>query len=649
MHSTPRRLILIATQVPEQTEAFEEVFKGPSAKIAFDAEGNPTKAALGFARGKGVDAADLERREENGVEYVYATKSTPAKRIADLLPDLLLGLITGLSWPRPQRWGALSDQFRRPVRWLLALLGSEVVDVHFAGLTAGNTTRGHRFLAPGPFEVATADDLLPVLEKAYVVTSEAQREAIIRQQIKDIEAKTGLVAELPAKVMAEVVNLVEYPTAMVGTFDELFLAVPKEIIVDAMLVHQRYFPLFTADGALTNKFIVTSNGNPKFEANIIDGNQRVVAARLYDAKFFYDEDLKKPLEAYVDDLENVVFQESLGTTRAKVSRIEALAGVLAAATGLSDSDIAEAKRAAFLAKADLVTGAVVEFTSVQGIMGSYYAKAAGETDQVAQAIADQYRPRFAGDDLPESVVGMCVAAADKLDTICGLFAVGQGPTGSSDPFALRRQSIGIIAMLQAGLNVSLANAIDFALDSYQKQGIEFDKAEVRAQIIEFFVIRTKVSLKDGGASPDAIDAVLATGVCEPAVLIARVRALETARKEAADTFDDLATAFARANNLRDAELGSTVDDSLLGDTERALNAAISEAEQSVGEALAHDDYAQALQQLAALRKPIDAFFEDIMVMDENLDLRANRLKLLNRFVSVFSSVADFGLMAKASK
>ena len=649
MHSTPRRLILIATQVPEQTEAFEEVFKGPSAKIAFDAEGNPTKAALGFARGKGVDAADLERREENGVEYVYATKSTPAKRIADLLPDLLLGLITGLSWPRPQRWGALSDQFRRPVRWLLALLGSEVVDVHFAGLTAGNTTRGHRFLAPGPFEVATADDLLPVLEKAYVVTSEAQREAIIRQQIKDIEAKTGLVAELPAKVMAEVVNLVEYPTAMMGTFDELFLAVPKEIIVDAMLVHQRYFPLFTADGALTNKFIVTSNGNPKFEANIIDGNQRVVAARLYDAKFFYDEDLKKPLEAYVDDLENVVFQESLGTTRAKVSRIEALAGVLAAATGLSDSDIAEAKRAAFLAKADLVTGAVVEFTSVQGIMGSYYAKAAGETDQVAQAIADQYRPRFAGDDLPESVVGMCVAAADKLDTICGLFAVGQGPTGSSDPFALRRQSIGIIAMLQAGLNVSLANAIDFALDSYQKQGIEFDKAEVRAQIIEFFVIRTKVSLKDGGASPDAIDAVLATGVCEPAVLIARVRALETARKEAADTFDDLATAFARANNLRDAELGSTVDDSLLGDTERALNAAISEAEQSVGEALAHDDYAQALQQLAALRKPIDAFFEDIMVMDENLDLRANRLKLLNRFVSVFSSVADFGLMAKASK
>lgn len=649
VHSTPRRLIVLATQVPEQTEAIEEVFKGPAVKIAFDDQGNPTKAALGFARGKGVDPANLERREDKGVAYVYATKLTPARRIADLLHDLLLGLITGLSWPRPQRWGTLSDQFRRPVRWLLALLGSEVIDVRFAGLVAGNTTRGHRFLAPGPFEVPNADELLSVLERAYVVTSEEKREAIIRRQIEEIEKKTGLVADLPDKVMAEVVNLVEYPTAMVGTFDESFLAVPKEIIVDAMLVHQRYFPLFTSDGALTNKFIVTSNGNPKFEANIIDGNQRVVAARLYDAKFFYDEDLKKPLEAYVDDLDHVVFQESLGTTRKKVTRIEALAGALAVQAGLSEDDIKQAKRAAYLAKADLVTSAVVEFTSVQGIMGSYYAKASGETDLVAQAIADQYRPRFAGDKLPESKVGMCVAAADKLDTICGLFAVGQGPTGSSDPFALRRQSIGIIAMLQAGLAISLSDAIDFALDSYLKQGIEFDCEQVRAQIVEFFVTRTKVNLKENGAHPDTIDAVLATGVCEPAILIARVDALESARSDAPDTFDDLATAFARAHNLCDGQLGCAVDEDMLGETERALNDAVTQAHAHVDAALARDDYAAALQQLAALRAPIDAFFNDIMVMDENLDVRANRMKLLNRFVSVFARVADFGLMAKSAR
>ncbi len=649
VYSTPRRLILEVTEVPEETEALEEVFKGPAVKIAFDDEGNPTKAALGFARGKGVDADQLQRREDKGVEYVYAVKRTPAKHIADLLPELLRGLITGLSWPRPQRWGDLSDQFRRPVRWLLALLGTEIIEVTFAGLVSGRTTRGHRFLAPGPFEVPCADDVLSVLRDAYVVTSEAEREAVIRQQIKAIEEKTGLVAELPAKVMAEVVNLVEYPTALVGEFDELFLSVPKEIIVDAMLVHQRYFPLFTAEGALTNKFIVTSNGDPAFKANIIDGNQRVVAARLYDAKFFYDEDLKKPLEAYVDDLENVVFQETLGTTRAKVSRIEALAGALATRVGLSESDVAEAKRAAFLAKADLVTGAVVEFTSVQGIMGSYYAKAAGETEQVAQAIADHYRPRFAGDDVPRSMVGMCVAAADKLDTIGGLFAVDQGPTGSSDPFALRRQAIGIIAMLQAGLTVSLTQAIDFALASYEKQGIVFDRAAVRDKIVDFFITRTKVSLKEEGWSPDAIDAVLAAGVCEPLVLITRVKALEAARKDAAETFDDLATAFARANNLRDAQAGDTVDETLLGVTEKVLNDAVSQALDAVEKALAQDDYQDALQHLAALRKPIDVFFEDIMVMDEDLQLRANRMKLLNRFVSVFAPVADFSLMAKNSQ
>ena len=282
-------------------------------------------------------------------------------------------------------------------------------------------------------------------------------------------------------------------------------------------------------------------------------------------------------------------------------------------------------------------------------MGSYYAQAAGETAQVAQAIADQYRPRFAGDTLPQSKVGMCVAAADKLDTICGLFAVGQGPTGSSDPFALRRQAIGIIAMLQAGLAISLQSAIDFALDSYCSQGIEFDKAEARAQIIDFFVTRTKVNLKDSGIRPDTIDAVLAAQVVEPAVIIARAKALESARSTEPDTFDDLATAFARANNLRNEEAGCAVDESLLEQTEHALYNAITNAQEKVNEALQTDDYAAALQQLAALRGPIDTFFQDIMVMDENLALRENRLKLLNLFVSVFAQVANFGLMAKSVK
>ena len=646
VYSTPRRLIVIVNDVPEATEASVEEFRGPAAKIAFDENGEPTKAAIGFARGKGVDASALERRDENGTEYVYAVKETPSLDVAALLPALLGNLITSIQWPKSQRWGSRREQFSRPVRWLLALLGDVVVPVEFAGLTAGNTTRGHRFLAPGPHAVDNADSLIDVLRGAYVVPSEAEREQSIRDQVKAIEADTGLVAELPAKTMEEVVNLTEFPTVMVGAFDELFLAVPKEITVDAMLVHQRYFPLFNADGSLSNKFLITSNGNPDYRDNIVDGNQRVVAARLYDAKFFYDEDLKKPLEEYVERLGEVVFQESLGTTRAKTDRIVQLAERLAAEAGLTGQDAADAARAAFLCKADLVTGAVVEFTSVQGIMGRYYAKAAGETDQVAEAIADHYRPRFAGDDTPASMVGKVVATADKLDTICGLFAVGQGPTGSSDPFALRRSAIGILAMLEDGLGVSLIDAIDASLDIYTEGGLEFDRKAVRDEIVEFFVTRTKVMLRDSGIAADTVDAVLAAGIVEPMVIMGRARALEGARANDKEAFDDLATAYARANNLRDADLGSAVDESLFCDEARSLNEAVTKAEADVNEALASDDYAKALGVLASLRGPIDDFFANVMVMDDDEAVRANNLRLLNRFVAVFANVADFGKMAK---
>ena len=649
VYTTPRRLIVTVEDVPEMTEAAVEVFRGPAAKIAFDENGEPTKAALGFARGKGVDASALERRDENGVEYVYAVKQTPAIDVASLLPELLGSLITSIPWPKSQRWGSRREQFSRPVRWLLAMLGEVIVPVEFAGLTAGNTTRGHRFLAPGPHVVESAECLVDVLRAAKVVPSEAEREASIREQVAAIEAETGLVAELPAKTMEEVVNLTEFPTVMVGSFDELFLAVPKEITVDAMLVHQRYFPLFNADGSLSNKFLITSNGDPAYRDNIVDGNQRVVAARLYDAKFFYDEDLKHPLEFYVDRLNDVVFQESLGTTRAKTDRIVALAAELAADAGLDETDTADAKRAGFLCKADLVTSAVVEFTSVQGIMGRYYAQSAGETDQVAQAIADHYRPRFAGDETPASMVGKVVATADKLDTICGLFAVGQGPTGSSDPFALRRSAIGILAMLEDGLQISLGKAIDAALASYTEGGLEFDVAATRAQVVNFFVTRTKVMLRDGGCEADTIDAVLATGIEEPSTIITRARTLEDARANAKETFDDLAIAYARANNLRDAAAGTDVDESLLTEREHALSCAIVEAESRVAKALSEDDYPAAIDDLAALRRPIDDFFENVMVMDEDEAIRANRMRLLNRFVAVFANVAVFGKMAKSGK
>ena len=647
IHSSPRRLIVMAYGVADATEALVEEYKGPAAKIAFDADGNPTKAAIGFARGKGLTPENLERREVKGVEYVFATKNIPATPVADLLPDILAGFITAIKWPRSQRWAAYSEYFVRPVRWIVAMLDDVVLPVSFAGATSDNVTFGHRVLAPGAHTVDTAANLLDVVRAAYVIPTQSERERIIREGVAAIEAETGFTAELPAKTLLEVVNLSEYPQPLVSTFDEEFLQVPEEIIVDAMLMHQRYFPLYDADHKLTNKFIIVSNGNPECAATIIDGNERVVRARLDDAKFFYEEDLKHPLEFYVNKLDKVVFQESLGTVKQKAERLVKLAGALAADAQLSEADAADLVRAAQLCKADLVTNAVIEFTSVQGVMGSYYAAASGETPQVAQAVGQHYQPRFAGDELPETTVGKLVALADKLDTICGLFSVGQGPTGSSDPFALRRSAIGIVNMLEAGVNISLAAAIDCSLAAFAEQGVQFDAAAVRAEVVDFFVTRTKVMLRDAGVEADTIDAVLAAGVEEPAVIGQRAHALEDARANDAETFDNLATAYARANNLRKPELGSTVDEGLLTEPERPLAAAVAQAEGTVAAALEADNFAAALSELAALRAPIDGFFADVMVMDEDPELRDNRLRLLNRFVAVFANVADFGKMAKS--
>lgn len=647
IHSSPRRLIVMAYGVADATEALVEEYKGPAAKIAFDADGNPTKAAIGFARGKGLSPESLERREVNGTEYVFATKNIPATPVADLLPDVLAGFITAIKWPRSCRWAVYREYFVRPVRWIVAMLDDVILPVSFAGAESSNFTMGHRVLAPGKHTVDTAANLLDVIRAAYVIPTQAERERIIREGVAAIEAETGFTADLPAKTLLEVVNLSEYPQPLISTFDEEFLQVPEEIIVDAMLMHQRYFPLYDAAGKLTNKFIIVSNGNPECAATIIDGNERVVRARLDDAKFFYEEDLKHPLESYIEKLDKVVFQESLGTVRQKAERLEKLACALSADAQLSAADAADAKRAARLCKADLVTNAVIEFTSVQGVMGSYYAAASGETPQVAQAIGQHYQPRFAGDALPDTTVGKLVALADKLDTICGLFSVGQGPTGSSDPFALRRSAIGIVNMLETGLAISLAAAIDESLASFAAQGVAFDAAAVRAEVVDFFVTRTKVMLRDGGVNADTIDAVLAAGVEEPAVISQRAHALEDARANDAETFDNLATAYARANNLRKPELGEGVDDALLTEPERALAGAVATAEQAVASALASDDFAAALSQLAALRAPIDGFFADVMVMDEDAALRDNRLRLLNRFVAVFANVADFGKMAKS--
>lgn len=648
---TPRRLVALVHGLAPQTEAVSQSFRGPAASAAFDASGAPTRAALGFARGKGVDLSSLVVREQDGKSYVWADVSTPSRPAAEVvreaLPLAAQKASDRLAGLRTQRWGTGPWRFSRPVRWLVCLLGQDVVPVEFCGLTAGRSTRGHRLMDPAGIDVPSASDYLAVLEGAHVVVSGGRRAALIREGIARVEEEQGLRADTPKRTFDEVVNLVEWPTVVEADFDREFLDVPHEIICESMLSNQRYFPLYRPGEGLTNHFLLVSNGDPARSGQIARGNERVVRARLSDAKFFYEEDLKRPLEAYVPRLEQVGFQERLGTMLDKARRMEALAGRIAQDAGLGQDVRGKAERAALLAKADLVTSAVVEFTSQQGVMGGYYAAASGEAPEVSEAIAQHYRPRFAGDALPDGTVGRVVALADKLDTVCGIFAVGEAPTGSSDPYAVRRAAIGSINILRAEPEASLRDGVAAALDGLAAQGVAFDRPAVEEAVLAFFVGRLASIARDEGVSPDTVEAVRAVGVVEPVEFLSRAHALEDARATSREVFDDLAAAYTRANNLRDPSLGSEADASAMGGSELALLDAVDAASREVAGQLAGEGgYAGAIQALARLRGPIDAFFDDVMVMDDDPAVRANRLRLLNRFVDAFRDVADIGKMER---
>ena len=638
-----------ASGVACATEAVHDVKRGPKAQIAFDADGNPTKAAAGFARKCGVDASALTRGvSEDGNEYVFAEKNVPSEPAMPILSALGHDVIAAIEWPnyRSQRWGSEHETFVRPVRWICALLGEEVVPVSYADVKSGNTTRGHRVLAPGEHVVADPSRYEQVLEDSFVLSSD-RREKVIREGIAAIEAeRPGSHVDTPARIFDEVVNLCEWPTALVGKFDEEFLRVPQEIICESMLSNQRYFPIFDAEGKLTREFVIVSNADPKVSDTVVAGNERVVRPRLDDAKFFFDEDLKRPMEEFVQRLGIVTFQEKLGTTLQKVQRMEKLAAAVARGAGEDEQGVKLAVRAAHLAKADLVSQAVVEFTNQQGVMGGYYAEAAGEAPEVCAAIREHYRPRFAGDELPSGVCGKCVAVADKLDTCCGIFAIDEPPTGSSDPYAVRRAAIGIIAMLRTLPSVSLKSLIAESLAAYAEQGLVFDREAVAQKVEQFFSGRLKSIARDEGVRLDSIEAVSAVGVIDPAEFIARARALDSARAEQPELFEALAGAFTRAHNLADASLGCEVDTSILGDSELALLSACEEGEEKVASALAQKDFDAACSALAALKEPIDRFFDDVLVMDEHDDVRENRLRLLNRFASVFAGVADVSALSR---
>ncbi len=639
-YGTPRRLALLIEGLGDEQQSLTKEVKGPAVKVAYDADGNLTKAALGFARGQKIDPQELIRKDVNGVDYVFAVIKQEGRPVREVLPQFCLDLITGLHFPKPMRWGDLTVRFARPIRWLVGLYNQEVIPFTFANLQADRITFGHRFLSKTPLSLNKPEDYLETLHKAYVIADSAKRKELIWQQICQAAQEAGGQAEENADLLDEVNNLLEWPTAFVGSFDAEFLRLPKEALVTPMREHQRYFPVIGADGQLLNKFVGVKNGTPDHLDIVRAGNEKVLRARLYDAAFFWDEDLKTPLTDRVDELKKIVWQESLGSIYGKVERIAALTQYLGKKLAASAEEQKIADRSAWICKADLVTSMVYEFTELQGVMGREYALQNGEGQGVAQAIFEHYLPRFAGDELPASLPGQILALADKMDSLVGCFGIGILPTGSQDPYALRRQALGIANIILNGkLILSLKELISVAYDAYNNPQYPLTKSkeEVTSLLLDFFGQRLKGLLE---FAYDTLEAVLATGNDDLLAVRQKAEALTTFRAETG--FEALLTAFNRANNLSKNYTGTLSLDPALFDSqaEKDLFEALEKAEAQVQMNLAARSYIDVLEALGSLRTPIDAFFEAVMVMVEDEKIKNNRLSLLKRIASLAGQVAD---------
>ena len=638
---TPRRSALLVEGLAEQQADLSKENRGPAVNIAFDADGNPTKAAQGFARGQGVKPEELVTKDG----YVYAMVHEKGGQTVDLLGETLKGLVDGLNFPNNMHWADLDYKFIRPLRWLVALYGQDVIDFEVANVKSGRTSRGHRFLSEGDFEIANAEDYVEACRKASIIVDQNERCEMIRQQIAEVAAANGGQAEVNEDLLEEVLYLVEYPTALCGKFDEKYLALPAEAVITPMRDHQRYFPVLK-DGQLLPLFITIRNGGKEHLETVQHGNERVLRARLEDAQFFFDEDRKKTLEQHGEKLKTVVFQDGLGTIYDKALRLEVLAGYIADAIGANEQDKKDAVRAAKLAKADLVTGMVTEFTELQGVMGREYALLDGETKAVAQAIDEHYMPRFAGDSQPASVAGRIVSLADKIDTIVGTFSRGLIPTGSQDPFALRRQALGIVNMLkEAQYHISLSQLVAKAMELL-KIADAGQQAKLQKDVADFMKLRLKNVLADAGIRYDVVDAVFVT-VDDIYGVFLRANAVNEAVKQ---DMEKTIQAFVRTGNIaRKAEdVQAAVEADLLAEqVEKDLCKAYEAAAAKVEKEIEVQDYAGAIATLSQLAAPIDAFFDGVMVMDKDEKIKNNRLGLLKLVDNLVCQVADFSKIVLA--
>ena len=629
---TPRRSALLVTGLAERQEDVSTETRGPSVAIAFDAEGNPTKAGAGFARGQGIDPSALIQRDG----YVYASVHEKGAETAALLTELLPELIRTLPLPNSMRWGDLDFRFIRPIRWIVALYGTEVVPFTLANVTSGNTSRGHRTLAPQEFVIAAPADYEEACKKAYIIVDPERRRAMICAQISETAKACGGTAEITPDLLEEVLYLVEYPTALSGSFEEKYLTLPAEAVITPMRDHQRYFPVKAADGSLLPVFITVRNGGREHLDIVAHGNERVLRARLADARFFFDEDRKKSLAEHREKLKTVVFQQGLGSMYEKTERLMELVTVivedLAPDAAAYEAMAPDARRAAELSKADLVTGMVTEFTELQGIMGREYALLDGEKPEVARAIDEQYMPRFAGDELPQSDLGFALSVADKIDNIVGTFSRGKIPTGSQDPFALRRQALGLVLMLiehESGL--LLSDLVEEASDLYDLDVSLCQKMQV--YVADFIRLRLKNVLTERGVRYDVQEAVL-TDV--DFVADVPVRAAYVERLLASDGADALVQSFVRVGNIARMTETGVVDPALfVAQEEGALHAAYERA------VAARAEGADTLPAEQALAAAIDAFFDAVMVMDKDERIKANRLSLLKTIDNYLLWTADY--------
>lgn len=641
--ATPRRLALkVANLAQGQADKVVEK-RGPAISVAFDADGNPTKAAQGWARGNGITVEQAERLKTEQGEWLLFKQEVKGQQAKAIVVELAAKALANLPIAKPMRWGDKETQFIRPVKTLTILMGDELIEGEILGVASARTIRGHRFMGEAEFTIDDASQYPAILEeRGKVIADYDARKATIIAGAQQAAQQVGGAADLEDDLVEEVTSLVEWPVVLTAKFEEKFLKVPSEALVYTMKGDQKYFPVYDANKKLLPNFIFVSNIESKEPRHVIEGNEKVVRPRLADAEFFFNTDLKSKLVDRLPQLETAIFQKQLGTIKDKTDRITELAGYIAEQI---DADVEKSKRAGLLAKCDLMTSMVFEFTDTQGVMGMHYARHDGEAEEVAVALNEQYMPRFAGDDLPTNGVSSAVAMADKLDTIVGIFGIGQAPKGS-DPFALRRASLGVLRIIvEYGYNLDLVDLVAKAKSLF---GDRLTNDSVEQDVIEFMLGRFRAWYQDEGFSVDIIQAVLARHPTKPADFDKRVKAVSHFRElEAAEA---LAAANKRVGNILakfDGQLATEINLTLLQeDAEKALAEEVEVMTEALEPAFATGDYQQALSKLAALREPVDAFFDNVMVMADDEALKQNRLTLLNNLRNLFLQIADISLLQK---